>query len=69
MAEWSKALLFREKINENQKIPGSSPGLGKLKKRKAFKGEAVATEHNVSNLCSIACIPIFQRDFDGAKVN
>ena len=28
VAEWSKALLSREKINENQKIPGSPPGLG-----------------------------------------
>ena len=29
VAEWSKALLKREKINENQKkIPGSPPGLG-----------------------------------------
>ena len=25
VAEWSKALLKREKINENQKIPGSPP--------------------------------------------
>ena len=31
-AEWSKALLLREKINENQKITGSppTPGLGNL---------------------------------------
>ena len=28
VAEWSKALLWREKINENQKIPGSPPCLG-----------------------------------------
>ena len=28
VAEWSKALLKREKINENQKIPGLPPGLG-----------------------------------------
>ena len=32
VAEWSKALLEREKINENRKIPGSPPGLGNLKK-------------------------------------
>ena len=33
VAEWSKALL-REKINENQKkIPGLPPGLGKLLKK------------------------------------
>ena len=32
VAEWSKALLKREKINENQKIPGSPPGLGTFKK-------------------------------------
>ena len=33
VAEWSKALLVREKINENQKNPGSPPpDLGKLKK-------------------------------------
>ena len=25
VAEWSKALQLREKINENQKIPGSPP--------------------------------------------
>ena len=30
VAEWSKALLEREKINENQKITGSPPGLGNL---------------------------------------
>ena len=33
VAEWSKALLEREKIDENQKIPGSPPGLGTFKKR------------------------------------
>ena len=33
VAEWSKALLLREKINENpKKISGSPPGLGNLKK-------------------------------------
>ena len=32
VAEWSKALQLKEKINENQKIPGSPPGLGQLKK-------------------------------------
>ena len=31
VAEWSKAILLREKINENpKKIPGSPPGLGNL---------------------------------------
>ena len=30
VAEWSKALPLREKINENQKIPGLPPGLGNL---------------------------------------
>ena len=31
VAEWSKAQLLREKINENpKKIPGSPPGLGNL---------------------------------------
>ena len=30
VAEWSKALLVREKINENQKIPGSPPCLSNL---------------------------------------
>ena len=30
VAEWSKTLQLREKINENEKIPGSSPGLGNL---------------------------------------
>ena len=34
VAEWSKALLKREKINENQKIPGPPPSLGTFKKRK-----------------------------------
>ena len=32
LAEWSKALQLREKINENEKIPGSPPGLGNLEK-------------------------------------
>ena len=32
VAEWSKALLWREKIYENLKIPGSPPGLGTFKK-------------------------------------
>ena len=32
VAEWSKALLKREKINENQKIPGLPPDLGTFKK-------------------------------------
>ena len=32
MAEWSEALLLREKIYENQKILCLPPGLGKLKK-------------------------------------
>ena len=27
VAKWSKALLLREKINENQKIPSSFPAL------------------------------------------
>jgi hypothetical protein len=30
--EWSKALLRREKINQNQKIPGSPPAWIPLKK-------------------------------------
>ena len=35
VAEWFKALLWREKINENpKKIPGSPPGLGNLLKNK-----------------------------------
>ena len=29
VAEWSKALLWREKMYENQKISGSPPCLGK----------------------------------------
>ena len=32
VAEWSKALRVREEINRNQKIPGSTPGPGNLKK-------------------------------------
>ena len=28
--EWSKLLLVRVKVNENQKVPGSSPSLGNL---------------------------------------
>ena len=31
-AEWFKALLKREKINENPKIPDLIPGLGYLSK-------------------------------------
>ena len=34
VTEWSKALLGREKINENQKIPGLSRSLGNLLKTK-----------------------------------
>ena len=30
VAKWSQVLQLREKINENQKIPGSPPGLGNL---------------------------------------
>ena len=30
VAEWYKALQLGEKINENQKIPGSPPGMGNL---------------------------------------
>ena len=30
VAKWSKALLENEKVNENQKIPGSPPGLGNI---------------------------------------
>ena len=30
VAEWSKALQLREKINENEKIPGTPPGPGNL---------------------------------------
>ena len=30
VAKVSKALLLREKINENKKIPGLPPGLGDL---------------------------------------
>ena len=33
VAEWSKALLLREKIYENHKIPGSPPGLGTFLKK------------------------------------
>ena len=33
VAEWSKVLLKREKINENQKIPGSPPDLDTFKKK------------------------------------
>ena len=31
-AEWSKVLISGEKTNANQKLPGSHPGPGKLKK-------------------------------------
>ena len=37
VAKWSQALQLREKITENQKIPGSPPGLGNLLMKK-FKG-------------------------------
>ena len=37
VAEWSKALLKREKISENQKIPGSPPGLGTFKKSTSIR--------------------------------
>ena len=32
VAKWSKVLLVREKINENQKDSGLAPGLGNLQK-------------------------------------
>ena len=38
VAEWDKALHLREKINENQKIPGSPPGRGNLHKNKWTRG-------------------------------
>ena len=42
VAEWSKALLLREKINENPpKIPGLHPGLGNL----FFKKRVTLTAH------------------------
>lgn len=31
IGEWSKALQFRDKETESQKIPGSPPGQGNLK--------------------------------------
>ena len=34
VAEWSKALLLREKINENHKIPGLPHGQAIFKNRK-----------------------------------
>jgi hypothetical protein len=37
VAEWSKVLLWREKINENQKIPGLPPGLGTFYKKTNIK--------------------------------
>ena len=33
IAEWSKALQLREKINKNQKDPRFAPGLGNLLKK------------------------------------
>ena len=33
VAKWSKALLLRERINENLKIPGSPPAMGNLSKQ------------------------------------
>ena len=49
VAEWSKALLKREKINENQKIPGLPPGLGTFKKKKVLLKELMNSHHsNVS---------------------
>ena len=33
VAEWLKVLHLREKINENQMIPGSPIGLGNLNKK------------------------------------
>ena len=41
VAEWYKALHLREKINENQKIPGSPPGRGNLYKNKWTRGPEV----------------------------
>ena len=29
-AEWSKAMILREKINKKQQIPGLYPGVGNL---------------------------------------
>ena len=36
VAEWSKALRLREKINEHKNIPGSARGLGNLSKTLEF---------------------------------
>ena len=40
IADWSKALHDGDEINENQKIPGSSPARGNLKKTKGRKTKA-----------------------------
>ena len=37
VAEWSKALLLREKINKTQKDPRFAPGLGTFKKTSRIK--------------------------------
>ena len=42
VAEWCKALPKREKINENQKIPGSPPGLGTFFLKKSTKMMSMA---------------------------
>ena len=44
VAEWYWVLLRGEKINENQKDPGFTPGPGKLLKRAS---ENVTTRHTI----------------------
>ena len=50
VAEWSRALLLREKINENQKISGLPPGLGKLKKKRLQLYSLPLIIHNLSTI-------------------
>ena len=44
VAKWSKALQLWEKINENQKIPGSSPDLGNLLSDKKITVKDIARD-------------------------
>ena len=39
VTKWSKALLLREKIDENQEIPGSTARLGQFLKKKKNKNK------------------------------
>ena len=47
VAEWSKALLMNEKMNENQGIQSSSPSLGNLLKKESLRVRPCSRWHEI----------------------